>query len=102
MTRPTREAYLRGAEKLRDVECHLGLEWRPGDNASIIGLALKFIAGTALLRSSLSEPDAHRRIVEHVESDILDRWPDRAYFVETEEAGVGVQVYQPFGMPRFK
>lgn len=92
----TREAYARGAAVLRDVECHPGLEIREGDDVDEMTHDLQRIAAEALRRWYGN----HIEVVRQVEEAILECWPGRAYFIETEEDGRGVQVYQPYGMPR--
>lgn len=91
----TREAYIRGYWEKHPMDCHIGLEWRAGDDYYEIADRLKQLAFLAL-----NDYFSHRQIVAWVEENIIDWWPDRAYFIETDEDGKGVQVYQPFGMPR--
>ncbi len=73
------------------MECHPGLEIRPGDDIDRLTLDIKLIA----LAAMANQKNDHERIVMEVEAAIKSRWPDRAYFIETEEDGKGVQVYDP-------
>ncbi len=91
-----REAYIRCTASLGHMECSPGLEMRPGDRITDIARELKVIALTALD----NQRNDHERIFMEVEAAMHHRWPDRVYFVETEMDGMGVQVYQPWGMPR--
>lgn len=93
-----REAYARGAAISKDgqVECHPGMEIREGDDVDLLTHWLQMWAQRALDRWGGN----HLELCRHVEEAILESFPGRAYFVETEEDGRGVQVYQPFGMPR--
>lgn len=82
-------------------ELSIGLEQQSGDDAGWIQRWLESVGRTALDRWYYDHPrDGERRAVEYVETQIQGRYPDRAYFIETEEDGKGVQVYQPWGMPR--
>ncbi len=91
----TREAYIRGCNIHCGAECHIGVEMRKGDCVDTMSYMLKSFAWDAL-----DSEHEHESIVAHVEERVLQTWPDRAYFIETEKNGCGVQVYQPFGMPR--
>lgn len=78
------------------AEVHPGLELRPGDDVDQMARELQRVGRRALQLWG----DSHLEVVRQVEEFILENYPDRAYFIETEVAGRGVQVYQPFGMPR--
>lgn len=93
MTRPTREAYARGHAERDGFEVSVGVEWR---SEPIAGLAI----WAWELACAAAEFGDHATSVRHVESVIERVYPGRAYFAETERAGAGVQVFQPFGMPR--
>lgn len=93
MERPTREAYARGHAVIAGFECSVGIEWRgePVDSLS---------AWAETIATAGAHHGDHARAVRHVEAIIVDLYPERAYFVETERAGAGVQVFQPYGLPR--
>jgi hypothetical protein len=93
-----REAYARGAgyNEAAGTECHPGLEIREGDDVDLLTHWLQAHANRAVDRWGGN----HLEVVRQVEEAILEAYPGRAYFIETEEDGRGVQVYQPFGMPR--
>ena len=93
MTRPQREAYARGHAVIANFECSVGIEWRgePVDSLS---------AWAETIAAAGAHHGDHAQAVQHVEAIIVDLYPERAYFIETERAGAGVQVFQPFGMPR--
>ena len=90
-----REYYAR-ATVGSDVECSIGLEVRSGDDVEQLTWDLKAIATAALTIHG----GHHQDVAAYVELKLLRNWKGRAYFIETEEDGRGVQVYQPFGMPR--
>lgn len=100
---PTREAYVRVGKKrfadgivlVQDIECHVGVEFLGEDTFAEMASDLE-----ADIETALRESVSHTDLVLRMEELILRRWPDRAYFVETDQWGKGLQVYQPFGMPR--
>jgi hypothetical protein len=91
-----REIYARGMASFGDMEVHPGLELREGDDVDHLTNWLQRQAAFAAARWE----DNHLEICRQVEERILEVYPGRAYFIETEKEGRGVQVYQPFGMPR--
>lgn len=94
--RPAREAYARASYTQDGFEVHPGVELLDGDDVERMTVLLQDIASAALRTQG-----PHRlHVAQHVETRIRREWPDRAYYVETEADGRGVQVYQPFGMPR--
>lgn len=93
---PAREAYARGWVQRGDVECSVGVEIREGDDVDDMTRWVKRFAWTALALHGGN----HSALVKAVEWRVKYRYPGRAYFVETEEDGKGVQVFQPFGLPR--
>ena len=97
---PTREIYARGAAYEDafgpSMECHPGIEIREGDDVEELTHWLQATASRALQRWGGN----HLETVRQVEEAVLETYPGRAYFIETEEEGRGVQVYQPYGMPR--
>lgn len=42
----------------------------------------------------------HVEVVDLVQKYVETKYPGRPFYVETDERGRGVQVYQPYGMPR--
>jgi len=93
MERPAREAYARGYAERDGFEVTVGVEWRSEPIAGLANWA------EALARAAAEFAD-HATSVRHVENVVTSIYPERAYFVETERAGAGVQVFQPFGLPR--
>jgi hypothetical protein len=94
VTRPTREAYARGHAERDGFEVSVGVEWRADDDIAALSQLVRMVAEDA------AEYDDHALALEAAEARILTYWNGRAYFVETEHRGLGVQVYQPFGLPR--
>lgn len=92
--RPKREAYARGHATDGSYECTVGIEIRPEDITPEI-----FMFARRLARLGLNEA-MHSMSVAVIEREITSTHPTRAYFIETEQDGVGIQVYQPYGMPR--
>jgi len=90
----TREAYARGYAECDGFEVSVGLEWRAGDDIVALSEIVKMVAEDA------AEHDDHALALEAAEIRILTYWNGRAYFIETEHAGHGVQVFQPYGLPR--
>ena len=102
--RPPREVYLR---QLRHMCCltgatiDVGLEWRGEDLRGAVAELL-------LMVDREHETDSARSLdaislATNAEARIIERWPDRAYFVEAwtgnDESGF-IQIFQPFGVPR--
>ena len=75
----------------RQMECTPGLEYRDEDD---IELLTSEIGDAALEALCDGQPD-HKHVSGFVVGWILSNYPDRAYFVETEINGRGVQVYDP-------
>lgn len=93
---PAREAYARGWVQDGDVECSVGIEIREGDDVDELTQYAKLFALEALA----AHGGNHTLVVDAIELRIIFRYAGRAYFVETDEEGRGVQVFQPFGLPR--
>lgn len=94
----TREQYARVYHEVYDTEMTIGLELRDEDEyqLDLLNLQLKEWADGALLLNQT----AKLRAVQQVEKAIKETWPDRAYFIEIEKGDKGVQVFQPYGLPR--
>ncbi len=86
-----REAYFRAAAELYDMEATVGLEMREGDDADETTAVLKMVCGAAL---TFFRKD-HVLVAADIEQWVLHNYPGRAYFIETEDDGKGVQVYDP-------
>lgn len=81
------------------VELTVGVEYTTDDDVEEMTLQIKDLARTAAW--AVGEPTGfHAAYAEAVKAVVNERYPGRAFFVETDELGRGVQVYQPFGMPR--
>lgn len=78
------------------MECHPGVEIRDGDDLNRLTHFIQGAARTALFVC----PENHEEVSRFVEDYIRTAYPGRAYFIETEKEGRGVQIYQPYGMPR--
>lgn len=91
-----REAYARSYFTHNGFEVSVGIELRPGDNVRTMGIDGRAMAADALRHQG---PDDERVAME-VEAMIRRKYPSRAYFIETESYGSGVQVFQPYGLPR--
>ncbi len=91
-----REAYARATTEADGMELSPGVEIRDGDNVAQMTRDLQAIATTALRCCGKS----HDLLVSYVENRVRANWPGRAYFIETEEDGKGVQIFQPYGLPR--
>lgn len=86
-----REAYARGEAIIDGVSCHPGIEYRDGDDVATIRDDAQWFAKRALLCCGSN----HEALVDYVEKRIKTIYPGRAYFIETEENGKGVQVFDP-------
>jgi hypothetical protein len=86
-----REMYARGYHDAGDVEATVGIEVRPGDDVEQATIDAKDYAARGLGFGGSN----HDAVVRFIEVCVKEHYPDRAYFIETEEAGRGVQVYDP-------
>ena len=73
------------------VEVHPGVEYRSGDNVEKMMEDLRIMAR----RAFFTKGDNHVGLPDHMRQLIEAQWPDRAFFIETEHHGTGVQVYDP-------
>lgn len=94
--RPPRETYARGYASEAGFDCTVGIEIRPGDDVEVWTEAARSLALHGAKIAS------HRDTPRSIESIIrmIYGGDTRAYFIETEHNGGGVQVFQPFGVPR--
>jgi hypothetical protein len=95
-----RERYARTWVTQEGDEISIGLEWRDDDELAFFTIVLKALAQRVLNAYSLADGDFHELAVDHIERWMDEHYPDRAFFVETERQGMGVQVFQPWGLPR--
>ncbi len=88
-----REAYARGYadSEVLGVEVTVGIALRPGDDIASLSRHARFFAICGL---GAGEGD-HMKVVARVEELLEMKYPGRSYFVETEEDGKGVQIYDP-------
>lgn len=99
---PTRERYAVGmATRVvdgakGDVSVTVGIAYEDGDDVD----ALSHYAQNAARFALAAEGGNHPGIVHIVELHMDVEHPQRPFYVETDEAGRGVQVYQPYGMPQ--
>lgn len=85
------ERYARGEAKVDDISCHPGVEYRDGDDVDEM---THHIQAAALFFIHIWHGN-HVELATSMRRWIERNYPDRAYFVETEEEGRGVQVYDP-------
>ena len=85
-----REMYARGYADRGDVEVTLGIEIREDDVEALT------IEARSFARRGLNWGGGnHIEVVREIERHLAEFYPDRAYFIETEEDGKGVQVFDP-------
>lgn len=96
----TREQYARGYAVARDLELHVAVEIRGGEDGNAISELLRGWAEEALAVDS----GDHAAAVDRLERWIAGQWlgEDRAYFIETDQHNRGLQIYQPYGRPRIR
>lgn len=87
------ERYARSAyeDKELGVECTVAVEFRDGDDVDLLTHNVQDMARDALFFGGGN----HKQVCAFAESVIQHYYPDRAYFIETDEDGRGVQVYDP-------
>lgn len=91
----SREAYVRYTWEGPGIEVVVGLEWRDGEDPDGLWNELEFG-----LRQVITATGTHDDIelVRAIEDDIVENWPDRAYFMEVGDGEYRhVQVYDPRG-----
>lgn len=84
---------------LGEREATVGIEQRDGDNLLELCGLVKCDVQLVLrrLQSTINWiPEAQ----SNLENLILEWFPGRAFFFEFEEDGIGVQVYNPFNLPK--
>lgn len=89
------EQYVRVSEQYYGshwpMECNVGLEYKTGEDLKLLADEVGEVARESLVYGG----DNHHLVSGFVIGWILSNYPDRAYFVETEKEGRGVQVYDP-------
>lgn len=88
------ERYARAWRVKDGFEVSIGVEYRDDGEVDSLTTTLREWADKAL---QLGE---HTVAVSYIETKCRAHWPDRAFFIETEREGRGVQVFQPFGIPK--
>jgi hypothetical protein len=78
------------------IEVTIGIEYTDDDDIDEMTINAKAVAAAALWRHGGN----HGEIAKYAQDIIPEQFPGRAFYAETREHGRGVQVYQPFGMPR--
>lgn len=97
----TLERYARVWAKYKGSELSLGLQADTEQGAALDYLLdwMEHATMTALVTY-----DQKSSIEDAIRRDVVRRWPNRAWFVEfdwgPDEVRRGVQVYQPYGLPR--
>jgi len=93
-----REMYARGyASESRvegvevDIEATVGIQIREDDDVDELTNYARQLAKRGLSWGYGN----HVAVVGYIENTLATDYPDRAYFIETEEAGKGVQVFDP-------
>lgn len=95
---PAREQYARVYQEVYNTEMTVGIELRNEDTTGL--MCLNILAKSRAYDALIGNQGLPLAAVAHVESWIKERWPDRAYFIEIERDDMGVQVFQPYGLPR--
>lgn len=95
-----RETYLRACLKKGKLEVVAGLQVLEGDNLHLLKRRLNLLMeiGTSYLLPT----DDELKVAELVEYRIKDGFPGRAYFLEVDIEGDGlnwIQLFQPYGVP---
>jgi hypothetical protein len=90
-----REMYARGYADNDTIACEatVGIEIKGGDDVDQVTRHARFFASCGLGWGG----GDHAAVVKRIEELIELKYPGRAFFVETEEDGKGVQVYDPRG-----
>ncbi len=98
MKRLKTEHYAVGEVERDGISVTVGISYDPKDNPDVedLGHAAKRFAQVALHY----EGGNHVRVVAVVRLGLEHQYPGRPYYVETREEGVGVQVFQPYGIPQ--
>lgn len=93
----TIEKYAVGWAEMDGIACDSGVEIREGDDVEEMSHNIRSANRAALYTCGGN----HMEIERFFEDYVASRWrgQDRAFYVQTEEDGKGVQVYQPYGMP---
>lgn len=93
-----REQYATGLAVSGNVGVTVGISYEDAtasDVAALADTAQRF--GRVALASWGSQ---HTEIVATVQALVDRYYPNRPFYVETDEDGRGVQVFQPYGMPQ--
>lgn len=93
------ERYTRVYCCLEDREATVGIEQRAGDDLHELANLIKCDVALVLRRFQL-DTRWISSAQDEMERLIVEWFPDRAFFFEFEEDGIGVQVYNPFQLPR--
>lgn len=94
---PQVEQYARAwAKGPNEIEVSLGLEYSDGESASDFAAVLRELALDALNVGGDTQ-----RMSRFLRDIISTRWLNRAYFIEVDDGKCGVQVYMPYGMPKY-
>lgn len=93
------ERYTRVYCCLEDREATVGIEQRAGDDLHELANLIKCDVALVLRRFQL-DTRWISSAQDEMEKLIVEWFPDRAFFFEFEEDGIGVQVYNPFQLPR--
>lgn len=92
-----REVYARAWATMPGIELTIGVALHNETPAQIREMTTQLweIAHNALSQ----QLDVYTAAVAYAEKRVLEFWPGRPYFIESEEDGQGVQVFQPWGLP---
>lgn len=88
------ERYARVSRAFGDREGTFGLELR-SDDVTYLNEEMH-----ATLTAAMICRGDHLGVATWIETWCAEHYPGRAFFVEHEVDGCGVQIYQPYGMPR--
>jgi len=93
------ETYIRTVVRRDTVEAIVGMEHRTGDDVEMLRAAIRAICMDVTCRPDINDTTAAIEIGERLKAV----WPDRAWFVEVDAKGDGLdwtQVFAPWGLPR--
>lgn len=102
-TRPPIERYLRCSLTFGAWTVEPGLQYDRGEKLSALLGQLQRAVGEAWNAASPVDIDDVPKLNDAVEAAVMLLWPDRAWFVGVHHDVAGwTQIYQPYGVPRWR
>lgn len=98
MIRLKREHYAVGAAERYGVSATIGISYEASGEDDVA--ALTYYAQKLARLALVAHGGNHAAISALVQLSLDMDYPNRPFYVETDEEGRGVQVYQPYGMPQ--